>query len=586
MAADDTDENLLDSQSKMSKSKLPEGKTQDTLSHLKPSGFGCRHVIVLMSMLAQVNQYALRVNLSVALVAMVNQTAVRSPNKNSSQECLVNSSNHTAGSNSSADISKDGEFSWDAETQGIILGAFFYGYCVTQILGGWLADRFGAKHVIGSGLLITAVLTLLTPTAARIDKNLLIAVRVAEGCAEGLAYPAVFSILGKWLPPLEVSKYASFVSAGSNLGSVIAMAASGALCQSNFLGGWPSVFYLFGGLACVWYIFWLVSGGLACVWYIFWLVSGGLACVWYIFWLVSGGLACVWYIFWLVSGGLACVWYIFWLFLVFSEPNTHPRISIEEKTFINTALLRTGKETRRSLPWKAVIRSMPVWALIVGTSFAYFQFYTLFTSLPTYFEEILLFDINENGYLSALPSVVSGIVSLFAGYTADLLREHHVLSTVAVRRIYSAIGMLVPSGFLLAVGYAGCYSTAAVVLMTASYAFGGFTNGGREVNVLDFAPYFAGSIYGIMNTVSTIPGFIGPYLVGYFTEEKQTIGQWMKVFYIEVAITVVGCLFYVIFASGERQTWDIGQDKIKTSDETRGLLQKDDLEPIVNSVNA
>ncbi|XP_064637290.1 sialin-like isoform X2 [Lineus longissimus] len=530
MAADDTDENLLDSQSKMSKSKLPEGKTQDTLSHLKPSGFGCRHVIVLMSMLAQVNQYALRVNLSVALVAMVNQTAVRSPNKNSSQECLVNSSNHTAGSNSSADISKDGEFSWDAETQGIILGAFFYGYCVTQILGGWLADRFGAKHVIGSGLLITAVLTLLTPTAARIDKNLLIAVRVAEGCAEGLAYPAVFSILGKWLPPLEVSKYASFVSAGSNLGSVIAMAASGALCQSNFLGGWPSVFYLFGGLACV--------------------------------------------------------WYIFWLFLVFSEPNTHPRISIEEKTFINTALLRTGKETRRSLPWKAVIRSMPVWALIVGTSFAYFQFYTLFTSLPTYFEEILLFDINENGYLSALPSVVSGIVSLFAGYTADLLREHHVLSTVAVRRIYSAIGMLVPSGFLLAVGYAGCYSTAAVVLMTASYAFGGFTNGGREVNVLDFAPYFAGSIYGIMNTVSTIPGFIGPYLVGYFTEEKQTIGQWMKVFYIEVAITVVGCLFYVIFASGERQTWDIGQDKIKTSDETRGLLQKDDLEPIVNSVNA
>ncbi|XP_064637291.1 sialin-like isoform X3 [Lineus longissimus] len=474
MAADDTDENLLDSQSKMSKSKLPEGKTQDTLSHLKPSGFGCRHVIVLMSMLAQVNQYALRVNLSVALVAMVNQTAVRSPNKNSSQECLVNSSNHTAGSNSSADISKDGEFSWDAETQGIILGAFFYGYCVTQILGGWLADRFGAKHVIGSGLLITAVLTLLTPTAARIDKNLLIAVRVAEGCAEGLAYPAVFSILGKWLPPLEVS----------------------------------------------------------------------------------------------------------------NEPNTHPRISIEEKTFINTALLRTGKETRRSLPWKAVIRSMPVWALIVGTSFAYFQFYTLFTSLPTYFEEILLFDINENGYLSALPSVVSGIVSLFAGYTADLLREHHVLSTVAVRRIYSAIGMLVPSGFLLAVGYAGCYSTAAVVLMTASYAFGGFTNGGREVNVLDFAPYFAGSIYGIMNTVSTIPGFIGPYLVGYFTEEKQTIGQWMKVFYIEVAITVVGCLFYVIFASGERQTWDIGQDKIKTSDETRGLLQKDDLEPIVNSVNA
>jgi MFS family permease len=34
------------------------------------------------------------------------------------------------------------EFEWDKNTQSSILAAFFYGYIITQIPGGWLADRF------------------------------------------------------------------------------------------------------------------------------------------------------------------------------------------------------------------------------------------------------------------------------------------------------------------------------------------------------------------------------------------------------------------------------------------------------------
>ena len=44
---------------------------------------------------------------------------------------------------------QDGEFDWDKETQGIILGAFFWGYLLTQIPGGWLAERVGGKGVFG-----------------------------------------------------------------------------------------------------------------------------------------------------------------------------------------------------------------------------------------------------------------------------------------------------------------------------------------------------------------------------------------------------------------------------------------------------
>ena len=67
---------------------------------------------------------------------------------------------------------------------GTILGAFFYGYLITQFPGGILATRYGAKWVFGIGILITSVLTVITPFAARVSVNLLIAVRVVEGLGE------------------------------------------------------------------------------------------------------------------------------------------------------------------------------------------------------------------------------------------------------------------------------------------------------------------------------------------------------------------------------------------------------------------
>lgn len=76
---------------------------------------------------------------------------------------------------------QDGPFNWDETTQGYILGSFFYGYIVTQIPGGRLAEIFGGKWIFGIGVLITSVFTLLTPLAAKLSVYALIAVRVIEG---------------------------------------------------------------------------------------------------------------------------------------------------------------------------------------------------------------------------------------------------------------------------------------------------------------------------------------------------------------------------------------------------------------------
>ena len=69
-------------------------------------------------------------------------------------------------------------------SSGWVLSSFFYGYILTQIPGGFIATRLSGKHVFGLGVLLTALLTLLTPIAAVTDIRLLIALRVLEGICE------------------------------------------------------------------------------------------------------------------------------------------------------------------------------------------------------------------------------------------------------------------------------------------------------------------------------------------------------------------------------------------------------------------
>lgn len=76
---------------------------------------------------------------------------------------------------------KDGPFAWEKEIQGHILGAFFYGYLVSQIPGGLLAERFGGKWILTIFLGISTVATLLTPLAAQQSVALLIVLRVLVG---------------------------------------------------------------------------------------------------------------------------------------------------------------------------------------------------------------------------------------------------------------------------------------------------------------------------------------------------------------------------------------------------------------------
>lgn len=113
-----------------------------------------RVVLAIMGFLAIVNAYTMRICLSVAITEMVKKTT----------------SNHSVEIGETCPASGDvdestatGEFEWDEELQGLILSAFYWGYVITHLPGGMLAERFGGKYTLSLGILSTAIFTLLTP---------------------------------------------------------------------------------------------------------------------------------------------------------------------------------------------------------------------------------------------------------------------------------------------------------------------------------------------------------------------------------------------------------------------------------------
>lgn len=440
--------------------------------------------------------YGLRVNLSVAMVAMVNNTDP-SPGTNTS-----NSSKHVCPvpkteRNDTSFTQPEGVpvYAWDSEIQGWLLGAFFFGYLCTQIPGGYLAGHYGGTKFLGFGVLGTAALTLLTPLAAQWGPRWLFALRALEGFGEGVTFPAMMAIWARWAPPLERATLMTLSGSGANFGAFVALPLTGFICETL---GWPAVFYLCGG------------------------------------------------------GG--CLWAVFWFALVADDPRTHRSISEEEREYIISSIGAQGTGHGWNLPLLSMVTSVPLWAIIVTQMCSNWSYYTLLTSLPAYMDNILHFDLQSNGFLSALPYLGAWLLSSLAGVVADSLIERRIFSVTATRKIFTAVGLVLPAVFLVCVCYVGCSHLLTVLFLTLSTTSGGTTAAGVYMNQIDIAPRYAGFLLGITNTFGTIPGVVAPIVTGYFTEDHSLDG-WKYVFWLAAGIQISGAVIYTIFGSGKLQRW-------------------------------
>jgi len=90
----------------------------------------CGSVFCVMASSGFLCAVAMRVSLSVALVAMINQTAVTDDVVTNN---ITNISNTDQCPRDPALQRADGEFTWDRHQQGALLAANFYGILITQV---------------------------------------------------------------------------------------------------------------------------------------------------------------------------------------------------------------------------------------------------------------------------------------------------------------------------------------------------------------------------------------------------------------------------------------------------------------------
>lgn len=385
-------------------------------------GWKRRHTVVLLCFLSTFICYIDRVNISVAIIPMAEQ------------------------------------FGWSDTQRGIVLSSFFAGYLVTQIMGGWLAAKLGGKAVLGFGVLWWSLFTLLTPLSAMASFPVLIATRIAMGLGEGVAFPATYNLLGRWVPLRERSRAAAFNLSAIPLGTLFAVTATPFIA---IYFGWPAIFYLFGLVGFVWFGFW-----------------------------------------WYYSADRPSV----------SISSSDDAVEISAADDVTTV--------EEEIPWKKIFSRVPVWAIIVAHFCNNWGLYVLLSWLPSYFSSQLGVNLRSVWIYVAPPWVAMFLCSNIAGWIADRMIAS-AYSVTFTRKVMQTIGFLGPALALSALATT-TEALNAVVLLSIGLGLSSFTFAGAGCNHLDISPRHAGIIFGISNTAATIPGIVGVALTGVLVDQTGT----------------------------------------------------------------
>lgn len=152
-------------------------------------------------------------------------------------------------------FARNGYYDWSEQLQGFILSSFYWGYICTQVPGGMFTEKFGGKNTFLVGMILSTVLTALTPLsiiASGPNAELLILLRVVLGMSQGIIIPATYSLMAVWIPLKERARAFALGSCGVLIGCTLSSILSGLLLQH--IEGWQSPFYIFSILGLLWSI--------------------------------------------------------------------------------------------------------------------------------------------------------------------------------------------------------------------------------------------------------------------------------------------------------------------------------------------
>lgn len=204
--------------------------------------------------------------------------------------------------------------------------------------------------------------------------------------------------------------------------------------------------------------------------------------------------------------------------------------------------------TQRTIPWRRILSSPAVWAIIVSHFCNNWALYVLLAWLPSFFKETFGVTVASAGFLSAAPWAIAFIAANAAGVWADRMIASG-RSTTFVRKALQLTAFLGAAIFFLLLRQAGSVS-AGLLLMCGATGCLSLSLAGFAPNSLDIAPRYADVIWGISNTFATIPGIVGVAVTGWLVDRT---GGYAAPFLVTAALGVVGAVVFLLFGSGRRE---------------------------------
>nr|XP_003704538.2 PREDICTED: putative inorganic phosphate cotransporter isoform X2 [Megachile rotundata] len=403
------------------------------------------------------------------------------------------------------DSSQGEVYNWGPSEKSMILSSFFWGYTVIQVPSGYIASVWSGQKLLCIGVFVCAILNALIPTVARYGGYIAVCIcRVGMGLCQGCLLPCTHTLLSKWAPPNERSRLGAFAYAGAQFGTVISFPISGLLAGSSI--GWPSIFYVFGALAFIWSITFFFFGS--------------------------------------------------------DSPAQDSRISQEEKEYIESSIRSDeGKKAihdtgKKVTPWKSIFTSVPMWALIIVHCGQNWGYWTLVTELPNYMDNVLKYNYEENGLLSALPYLVMWILSFPMCWLADYSLKKGV-SRGVVRKVSNTIAHWGPAIALSCLASMSIHDPlVAVAILVVAVGLNAGSLCGFQINHIDLSPNHAGTMMSITNCIASVIAIIAPLVCSEIAYEETNASLWNIVFYLSAAIYVLGNLVFIIFGQAEVQPWN------------------------------
>ena len=138
------------------------------------------------------------------------------------------------------------EFNLSSSLIGLVLSAFFIGYVLMQIPGGWLADKFGSRKVLNLIVFVWSIFTGLTGAAWGLAS--LVTIRILFGLSEGSFSPAAFKMLSEVFPKKERGRAIAILLSSGSIVGVIVPVLSGLMITRL---GWRGLFFVIGGIGIV-----------------------------------------------------------------------------------------------------------------------------------------------------------------------------------------------------------------------------------------------------------------------------------------------------------------------------------------------